>query len=223
MGAIEYGYVAPDRLNPDIIYGAGRSEVSRYHWSTGQVENVTPIPIRRQYRVERTGPILFSPVTPTQTPFITLPTCSSKQRTMASLGRRSVPTLRASISGIPANLGDKAANDSKADKKRGAIYSLAPSFKSVETLWAGTDDGQVWRTADGGKNWNNITPPELIPWSKATQIAASHFGDETAYVSVSRFRIDDLHPYIYRTHDAGKHGPADHHGLAGRRAGGHGA
>ena len=53
------------------------------------------------------------------------------------------------------------------------------------------------------KNWKNITPPALTPWSKITQISASHFDDETAYVSVSRFRIDDLHPYIYRTHDGG--------------------
>ncbi len=202
VGAIEYGYVAPDPLNPDIIYGAGRSEVSRYHWSTGQVENVTPIPIRRQYRVERTEPILFSPVDPHTLYYAA--NVLFKTTDDGKSWQTISPDLTREHPGIPANLGDKAANDSKADKKRGAIYSLAPSFKSVETLWAGTDDGQVWRTADGGKNWNNITPPELIPWSKVTQIAASHFGDETAYVSVSRFRIDDLHPYIYRTHDAGK-------------------
>ena len=76
-------------------------------------------------------------------------------------------------------------------------------FKNVNTIWAGTDDGLVWITRDDGKNWKNITPPALTPWSKITQISASHFDDQTAYVSVSRFRIDDLHPYIYRTHDGG--------------------
>ena len=74
----------------------------------------------------------------------------------------------------------------------------------MKTLWAGTDDGLIWITRDGGKNWTNVTPPDLTPWSKVTQIEASHFDDNTAYASVSRFRIDDLHPYIYRTHDGGK-------------------
>ena len=97
-----------------------------------------------------------------------------------------------------------AAKDEYASKVRGAIYALAPSFKDVNTLWAGTDDGLIWITRDGGKHWSNITPPELIPWSKVTQISASHFDNDTAYASVSRFRIDDPHPYIYRTRDGGK-------------------
>jgi hypothetical protein len=84
------------------------------------------------------------------------------------------------------------------------IYALAPSFKTVNTLWAGTDDGLIWITLDGGKNWSDITPPELTAWSKVTQISASHFDEQTAYASVSRLRIDDMHPYIYRTRDGGK-------------------
>ena len=74
----------------------------------------------------------------------------------------------------------------------------------MNTLWAGTDDGLIWQTRDGGKKWNDITPQELTPWSKVTQISASHFDDDTAFASVSRFRINDEHPYIYRTHDGGK-------------------
>jgi hypothetical protein len=89
-------------------------------------------------------------------------------------------------------------------KKQGAIYALAPSFKNINTIWAGTDDGAVWITRDGGKNWANITPPQVAGWNKVTQIDASHFDDNTAYISVSRFRIDDLTPLIFRTHDGGK-------------------
>jgi hypothetical protein len=59
-------------------------------------------------------------------------------------------------------------------------------------------------THDGGKNWQNVTPPELTPWSKLAQMDASHFDTATAYAAVNRFRLDDLHPYIYRTHDGGK-------------------
>jgi hypothetical protein len=101
-------------------------------------------------------------------------------------------------------VGTLASKNPDAGKQRGVIYSLAPSFKDVNTLWAGTDDGLIWITRDGGKKWNNVTPPELTAWSKVTQIEASHFDDQSAYASVSRFRIDDLHPYIYRTHDGGK-------------------
>ncbi|MGA8028023.1 MAG: hypothetical protein WB992_12845, partial [Bryobacteraceae bacterium] len=79
-----------------------------------------------------------------------------------------------------------------------------PSFKDINTLWAGTDDGLIWLTRDGGKNWDTITPKELTPWSKITQISASHFDNDSAYASVSRFRINDERPYIYRTHDGGR-------------------
>ena len=65
VGVIEYGYVAPDPLDPDIIYGGGRSEVSKFHWSTGQVQNITPIPLRNtKYRTDRTEPMMFSPIDP---------------------------------------------------------------------------------------------------------------------------------------------------------------
>jgi len=84
-------------------------------------------------------------------------------------------------------------------KHRGVIYSLAPSPKDVNLIWAGTDDGLVQITHDGGKHWQDVSPPELTPWSKISQIDAGHFDGQTAYISVNRFRLDDLHAYIYRT------------------------
>jgi photosystem II stability/assembly factor-like uncharacterized protein len=203
VGAIEYGYVAPDPLNPDIIYGAGRNEVSKYHWSTGQVQNVTPIPLRDpKFRTDRTQPLMFSPIDPhvlyTTANFLFKSTDGGNHWETIS------PDLAREHPGIPPSVGDLAAKDPKADKQRGVIYAFAPSFRTEDVLWAGTDDGYIWTTRDGGKNWTNITPPELTPWSKVTQISASHFDDNSAYASVSRFRIDDLKPYIYRTHDAGK-------------------
>ena len=110
VGAIEYGYVAPDPLNADIVYGAGRNEVSKFHWSTGQVQNVTPIPIQGKYRTEadRTDHVLADRSAPRST---TRPTCSSRRRTAASPGGRSVRIWRARSPGVPASLGNMASAD----------------------------------------------------------------------------------------------------------------
>jgi hypothetical protein len=112
------------------------------------------------------------------------------------------PDLTREHPGVPTSVG--ALIPKGAEKQRGVIYALAPSFKTITTLWAGTDDGLIWQTRDGGRKWNDITPKDLTPWSKVTQIVASHFDDDSAYASVSRFRINDEQPYIYRTHDGGK-------------------
>ncbi|MGD0126089.1 MAG: glycoside hydrolase [Terriglobia bacterium] len=203
VGVIEYGYVAPDPLHLNIVYGGGRSSVSKFDWMTGQVQDVTPIVLRGdEYRTDRTEPVMFSPLDPH------LLYCAANVLFETRNGGVSWQTISPDLTrphpGIPASLGDLAAKDEYAAKVRGVIYALAPSFKDINTLWAGTDDGLIWITRDGGKNWSNITPPELIPWSKVTQISASHFDNDTAFASISRFRIDDLHPYIYRTKDGGK-------------------
>jgi photosystem II stability/assembly factor-like uncharacterized protein len=201
VGVIEYGYVAPDPLDPDVIYGGGRTEVSKFHFSTGQVQNVTPIPLRsKEYRANRTEPLLFSPIDPhtlyyaSNVLFKTTDGGNSWQPISKDLSRENP--------GAPASVG--ALMNKGIEKTRGVIYALAPSFQDINTLWAGTDDGLIWITHDGGKNWTDITPKELTPWSKVTQISASHFDEQTAYASVSRFRINDMHPYLFRTRDGGK-------------------
>jgi photosystem II stability/assembly factor-like uncharacterized protein len=203
VGVIEYGYVAPDPLNPDIVYGAGRGQVSRFHWSTGQVEMITPTPVRNdQSRADRTQPILFSPV---DSHVLYYAANVVYKTTDGGHSWQAIsPDLTRPHPGIPASLGTMAQKDAGAQKQRGVVYSLAPSFQNTQTIWAGTDEGLIWVTRDGGANWKDVTPPELTPWSKVTQMQASHFDDQSAYASVSRFRIDDLRPYIYRTHDGGK-------------------
>ncbi len=203
VGVIEYGYVAPDPINPNIIYGAGRNEVSKFHWDTGQVQDVTPIPVMEgKYRTDRTEPVIFSPVDPH------LMYYAANVLFKTTDGGHSwqviSPDLTREHPGIPASLGSLAEKDVYAHKVRGAIYAIAPSFQNVNTVWAGTDDGLIWVTKNGGKNWKNVTPPGIAPWRKVAQLVASHFDNETAYASVNGFRIDDMHPYIYRTHDGGK-------------------
>ncbi|HEY1498360.1 MAG TPA: glycoside hydrolase [Acidobacteriaceae bacterium] len=200
-GIIEYGYAAPDPLHPEIIYGAGRTEVSRYNSITGEVENVTPLPTRkRDFRADRSEPILFSPVDPhtmyyaSNHLFKTTDHGHTWQTISGDLSREQ--------SGQPESLPTLPAEQQA--QRRGVIYSVAASYKTTQTIWAGTDDGLVWITRDGGANWANITPPGLTPWSKIAQIDASRFDDDTAYVAVNRMRIDDMKPYAFRTHDGGK-------------------
>ena len=203
VGVIEYGYAAPDPLDPDVIYGAGRTEVSKFRWSTGQVQNITPIPVRdMKYRADRTEPIMFSPLDAHTLYYATnyLFKTTDGGQTWQTIS----PDLTRTDPGVPPSIGNLVSKNPDAAKQRGVIYALAPSFKNINTIWAGTDDGQIWKTRDGGKNWNNLTPNDFPAWRKITQLQASHFDDDSAYASASGFRIDDMHPYIYRTHDGGK-------------------
>lgn len=84
------------------------------------------------------------------------------------------------------------------------IYTIAPSPLRAGEIWVGTDDGLIQVTHDKGKTWHNVTPPSLTPWSKISLIEASRHDANTVYVAVDRHRLDDLRPYIYRTHDDGK-------------------
>ncbi len=200
VGVEEYGYVAADPMNPNIIYGG---KITRYDWATGQAQNIAPEAVRSgKYRFLRTAPVLFSPV---------------DRRTLYFAGNVLFKTTDGGASwdvispdlsrekwDVPENIGVYRTNDMATMPRRGVIYTVAPSFRNMNTIWAGTDDGLIQITRDGGKNWTNITPPELKSWAKVSLIEASHFDDDTAYAAINTFRLDDLRPHIYRTHDGGK-------------------
>ncbi|HEX9110066.1 MAG TPA: glycoside hydrolase, partial [Terriglobales bacterium] len=200
VGVEEYGYVAPDPSHPNLIYGGKATVFDR---TTGQTRDVSPVVLRTgQYRFNRTAPLIFSPADPhllylgSNVLFATRDGGNSWQIISPDLTREDP--------GSPASLGPFVEADPAKGKHRGVIYSLAPSPKDANLIWAGTDDGLIQVTRDGGKNWQNVTPPDLTPWSKLAQMDASHFDTATAYAAVNRFRLDDLRPYIYRTHDGGK-------------------
>jgi hypothetical protein len=86
----------------------------------------------------------------------------------------------------------------------GVVFSIAPSPKKAEVIWAGSDTGLIHLTTDGGKSWSDVTPKGLSAWSKIAMIEASHSDPAVAYVAVDRHRLDDLSPYLYRTRDYGK-------------------
>jgi len=94
--------------------------------------------------------------------------------------------------------------DQQMTNRFGVVYALGPSPMRANVVWAGTDDGLIYVTRDDGKNWDNVTPPAMTPWSKVSGIEASHFDEGTAFASVDRHRLADMKPYIYRTTDSGK-------------------
>jgi hypothetical protein len=105
---------------------------------------------------------------------------------------------------VPGSVGIYTNDDMKKMPRRGVIYTVAPSYKDINTIWCGTDDGLIQLTKDGGKTWKNVTPPEITSWSKVSLMDASHTDVNTAYAAVNRIRCDDMHPHIYRTRDGGK-------------------
>jgi photosystem II stability/assembly factor-like uncharacterized protein len=200
VGVEEYGYVAADPLNPDITYGG---KITRYDWKTGQVQNIAPEAVRSgKYRFIRTQPVIFSPVD-NQTLYF-----SGNVLFKTTNGGNSweviSPDLTRETYDIPESVGVYRTPEMATMARRGVIYTVAPSHKEINTIWAGTDDGLIHITRDGGRNWSNVTPPELKSWMKVSLIDASHFDNDTAYAAINTLRIDDLRPHIYRTHDGGK-------------------
>lgn len=200
VGAQEYGYVAADPLNSNIIYGG---KISKYNKLTGQVQSITPAPTRNEkYRFVRTEPVIFSPVDP-KTLFFAGNFLFKTQNGGDSWEVISPDLSRENVD-IPASVGIYKAAAKKILTRRGVIYTVSPSPLDVNLIWAGTDDGLIHVTTDAGKKWNNVTPPDLTSWSKVSLIDASHFDKSTAYAAINRIRCDDMHPYIYKTNDGGK-------------------
>ena len=197
IGVDEYGYVAPDPLDPNIIYG-GR--VTRFDKRTGQVQNVGPA--RGTYRVLRTAPVVFSPADKKTLYFAG--NVLFKTTDGGNHWQVISPDLSRENPEVPEGVGVYRTPALLRMARRGVIYTVAPSFRDVNTIWVGTDDGLIHRTVDGGGNWKNITPPLVTAWSKVSMLEASHFDEETAYAAVNRLRLDDTHAHIYRTHDGGR-------------------
>jgi len=202
VAAEEYGYVAADPLDPDVVYGG---KISRYDRRTGQAQDISPKILRgASYRVIRTQPVLFSPTDPRTLYF------SSNQVWKTSDGGASwtaiSPDLTRKSWTAPPNVGKYRGTEAAKATQRGVVYTIAPSPLDGNRIWAGTDDGLIHVTTDGGATWTDVTPADLRdrPWSKVSLMDASHFDAQTAYAAINTFRLDDLRPHIYRTRDGGK-------------------
>ncbi|AHG89039.1 glycosyl hydrolase BNR repeat-containing protein [Gemmatirosa kalamazoonensis] len=210
VGAEEYGYVVADPKNPDIVYGG---KLSRYDRRTGQTQQISPCPVRAgdYCRAVRTMPVAFSPADSTTLYYAT----NVVWKTLDG-GRswtRISPDLTRRDSVVPPNVGSYAALPQARARHPGVVYALAPSPRSTSVLWAGTDDGLIQLTRDGGRTWTNVTPPQLVPWAKVSILDASHFDANVAYAAINTFRLDDLRPHILRTRDGGRTWTEIHDGI----------
>jgi photosystem II stability/assembly factor-like uncharacterized protein len=196
----ESDYVAPDPLNPEIIFGGS---VARQDFHNEEVQQTPPtLMYPGDYRRTWTLPLVFSETDPhvlyfsAQVLFRTADGGSSWQKISPDLTREDP--------GVPANLDTATTADVPPGKRHGVIYTIAPSPKQAGEIWVGTDDGLIQLTRDEGKTWSDVTPKELTPWSKVTHMAVSRFAAGKAYAAIDRHRLEDLQPYLYRTKDYGK-------------------
>ncbi len=209
VGVEEYGYVAPDPLDPDLIYGG---KVSRYDRRTGQTQQVGPTAGRSSpFRALRTAPLLFSPLEP-HTLFFAQ-NVVWRTRDGGSRWTQISPDLTRTNWEIPASVGVYRGTPAAKPTQRGVVYTLAPSYVDPHTIWAGTDDGLIHVTRDGGAHWTDVTPKVLTPWAKVSIIDAGRRDAATAYAAVNTLRLDDLTPHIFRTHDGGMHWAHITHGI----------
>ncbi|HEY3782331.1 MAG TPA: hypothetical protein VGL56_14710 [Fimbriimonadaceae bacterium] len=206
----ESNMIAPDPLHPGTIFG---EVASKEQLDTGWIQGVDPTmanpiadegdPATMVWRSTWTLPTIFSQADPH-----VLYTAHQKifrSDDGGSSWKVISPDLTRGKNDVPETLDPATIEDNIGLPRRGVVYSLAPSPIQKGEIWAGTDDGLIWLTRDEGAHWENVTPKELTPWSKVGILDASHFDKDTAYAAVDRHRLDDNHPYIYRTHDGGKH------------------
>ncbi|OLE54316.1 MAG: glycoside hydrolase [Acidobacteria bacterium 13_1_20CM_3_53_8] len=200
VAAEEYGYVTPDPLDADIVYGG---KLSRYDRRTAQAQNILPKPFRAaDFRMLRTEPVIFSPVDPHILYFAS--NTLWKTRDGGQNWEQVSPDLTRKTFEVPATVGKYRTQQTAQATQRGVIYTVAPSPLDINRIWAGTDDGLVHLTTDGGAHWTDVTPSQIKAWQKISIIDAGHFDAQTAYAAINTLRLDDMRPHIYRTHNAGK-------------------
>ncbi|HJP97360.1 MAG TPA: hypothetical protein VJ862_02250 [Rhodanobacteraceae bacterium] len=197
----ESGMIAPDPKDPDIVYG---DKVDKLDLKTKQTRSVDPTLADPDiYRSTWTLPLVFNAADKTTLYF------GNQRLWQTSDGGEHWTAISPDLSRVdpkvPANLdASTIADNLHQGDRRGVVYSIGSSPLDAKLLWAGTDDGLIWRTDDAGAHWNNVTPKQLTAWSKVGSLAPSHFDQNTAFASVDRHRLDDRKPYIYRTTDGGK-------------------
>ncbi len=211
-GGSEPGYIAPDPKDIDVFFAGANNGgfLTRINRHTGEYREVGPYPrmfsgessAELKERWQWTYPIIFSPVDPnvlyTSSQHVWKTTNQGQDWQMISpdLTRHDPKTMGPS--------GGPITHDMNGPEVYAVVYALGPSKVNVNTIWAGSDDGLINVTRDGGKTWTNVTPKDMPDFGRVSIIDPSAFDDGSAYVAVKRPLLDDEAPYIFRTHDYGQ-------------------
>jgi photosystem II stability/assembly factor-like uncharacterized protein len=212
VGGNEDGYIAPDPKDTDVFFSGSNngSFITRLNRRTGELREVNPYPRffsgeNSASVVERwqwTFPIVFSPVDPnilytsSQHVWKTTNQGQTWEKISGDLSRHDPKTMQDS--------GGPITHDMNSPEIYATVFSLAPGKTDVNIIWAGSDDGLVHITRDGGKNWTNITPKDMPDLGRVSQIDASSMDAGTAYMAVKKPLLEDFSPYLFRTHDFGR-------------------
>lgn len=213
VGGGEAGFVAPDSAEPNTVYaGEYGGYVSRFHYKTRQIRNVSIYPINAsgrgaeelRYRFQWTAPILVSP----HDPKVVYHAANVLFRTVDSgLNWKVIsPDLTRNDKNKQKFSGGPITGDNTGVEIYDTIFAIALSPREKGLLWAGSDDGLVHISRDDGKTWNNVTKniPGLPEWATVACIEPGHFEDGAAYLVVDAHRLDDNRPYLWKTTDYGK-------------------
>jgi photosystem II stability/assembly factor-like uncharacterized protein len=212
---VAYGestFVAPQPGDPNVTYGSGYFSIFlRYDMGESQYASVSPWPeylegassAEQKYRFGWTHPILFAPTDPNRL-------LIGSQYVMVSddhgqTWKKISPDLTRNDKSTEAPSGGPIDLDQSSAEVFPDIEALGPSPLDGKIIWAGSQDGLVHVTTDGGAHWSEVTPPDLPQWCEITSIEPSHVAAGTVYLTASRYMWDDFHPYVFETTDYGKH------------------
>ncbi|HET7212921.1 MAG TPA: glycosyl hydrolase, partial [Terriglobia bacterium] len=211
VGGGESGYIAPDPTDPQIVYaGSYGGEITRYDHRTGELQNMNPWPVNPigwgaadlKHRFQWTEPIVFSPHDPHTMYFagevLFKTTNGGMNWTVIS------PDLTRNDKSKQQSSGGPITKDNTGVEVYDTIFSVVESPVQKGLIWAGSDDGLVHLTRDGGQHWENVTPKTMPEWGTVSMLEASPRDGGTAYMVVERHKMDDFAPYIFKTTDFGK-------------------
>ncbi|MBZ5858376.1 VPS10 domain-containing protein [Flavihumibacter profundi] len=207
----ESGYVIADPLNPDIVYGGNYGGyLSRLDHRTGENRAISVWPDNptgagadvQRFRFQWNFPIFFSPHNPKRL-YCAANALFVTENEGASWEQIS-PDLTTNDKNKQKSSGGPITQDNTSVEYYCTIFTAAESALEKDLLWTGSDDGLVYVSRDGGKNWANVTPPAAPKWMMWNAIETHPTKKGVAYITGTRYKLDDYTPYIYKTTDYGK-------------------